>query len=270
MPFPDAKRIIFRKNPLTEVVCQLKFPPILKIDAEVPANFQEAIRAEFPNYREVPSVKIDAPAGIQGAFPIELRKQLGLLKLVAQQTADKNYDFLSEDESWKLTLSRNYIALTAYKYERWERFFERLQKPLRALISIYSPAYFTRIGLRYIDIINRAELKLEKVAWAELLKPFILGFLAIPETQDHVQNFASTYEIGLEDGESKVRIATKLLETVDSGEACFMIDSDFMVNKKVELKDAEERLIYLNIRASRLIQWCITDKLYTALDPQTL
>ena len=47
MPFPDAKRIIFRKNPLTEVVCQLRFPPILKIDAEVPANFQEAIRTEF-------------------------------------------------------------------------------------------------------------------------------------------------------------------------------------------------------------------------------
>jgi len=204
------------------------------------------------------------------AFPIEIKKQLGLLKLVAQQTADKNYDFLSEDESLKLTLSRNFIALTAYKYERWERFYEKLQKPLQALISIYAPAYFTRIGLRYIDIINRTEIKLEKVSWADLLKPFILGLLAIPDTQDYVHNFASTYEIGLKDGESKVRIVTKLLEAVDNGEVCLMIDSDFMINKKTELNDAAEKLIYFNIRASRLIQWCMTDKLYEALDPQVL
>ncbi len=52
MPFPSANRVIFKRNPLKEVICQLRFPPILKIDSEIPANFQDLIRNEFPKYKE--------------------------------------------------------------------------------------------------------------------------------------------------------------------------------------------------------------------------
>ena len=44
MPFPVTKRIIYKKNPLVEVICQLRFPPILSIDTEIPARFQGAIK----------------------------------------------------------------------------------------------------------------------------------------------------------------------------------------------------------------------------------
>ena len=52
MPFPKKDRIIFTKNPLTDVICQLRFPSILKIDTEVPAKFQDKIRDVFPNFTE--------------------------------------------------------------------------------------------------------------------------------------------------------------------------------------------------------------------------
>ncbi|MCH7755956.1 TIGR04255 family protein, partial [candidate division KSB1 bacterium] len=57
MPFPEVKRVIYKKNPLDRVICQLRFSPILKIDAEIPAEFQDMIRADFPNYSE----KTDSP-----------------------------------------------------------------------------------------------------------------------------------------------------------------------------------------------------------------
>lgn len=50
--FPETPRVIYAKNPLFEVICQLRFPAILKIDSEIPAGFQEKLRASFPLFRE--------------------------------------------------------------------------------------------------------------------------------------------------------------------------------------------------------------------------
>ncbi len=270
MPFPDKKRVIFKKNPLVEVVCQLRFPPILRIDAEIPANFQERVRDEFPNYDKVPSVKVTAPSDLPEGVPIEIKKQLDQIKLTVQSDAYRNHEFSSEDGYWKLTLAKTFIALTAKRYEKWEKFSEKIKKPLEALKAFYAPAYFTRIGLRYIDNICKSELNLRDATWSELLKPFVLGLIGTEEMRDSVQTFQSAYEIGLSDNESKVRLVASLGNKIESGEPCFVIDSDFYVVKKTEIDSAFEKLRYFNIRASRLIQWCMTDKLYEALEPQTL
>ena len=43
-------RVIYKNNPLERVLIQLKFPPILLIDSQEPAEFQEKIRSSFPYY----------------------------------------------------------------------------------------------------------------------------------------------------------------------------------------------------------------------------
>lgn len=48
MPFPESKRVFYVKNPLAEVICQLRFPAILRIGAESPHEFQERIRDHLP------------------------------------------------------------------------------------------------------------------------------------------------------------------------------------------------------------------------------
>ncbi len=52
MTFPSRQRIIYERNPLDRVICQVRFPPILRIDSEIPAVFQERIRKDFPEYNE--------------------------------------------------------------------------------------------------------------------------------------------------------------------------------------------------------------------------
>ena len=264
MPFPETKRVIYKKNPLDQVICQLRFPTILKIDAEIPADFQEKIREDFPNFKETSALKVEGPPDVKGPIPLDVLKQ------VLQSSSGKNYKFSSENGQWKVNLTRTFIALTANEYERWEKFKEKLEKPLKALIDIYSPAYFSRIGLRYIDVIRRSRLKLEDVNWNELIQPYILGILSSTVVGEHVQNFKSQYEIRLSDKENIVRIITKLVEPADGGEVCYRIDSDFFKTGKTNINDAMDKLKYFNVRASRLIQWCITEKLHKALEPQTL
>ncbi|GDX40579.1 hypothetical protein LBMAG21_08710 [Armatimonadota bacterium] len=50
MPFPQTNRGIYAKNPLVEVVCQLRFPPILSINQSNLADFQSHIRDVYPLY----------------------------------------------------------------------------------------------------------------------------------------------------------------------------------------------------------------------------
>lgn len=264
MPFPEVKRVIYNKNPLEQVVCQLRFPPILKIDAEIPAEFQESIRQEFPDYSEASEWKVDFSPKFKGQIPPELLAQL------LQSSNGKNYEFFSYDGLWKINLTRTFVALTANRYERWEKFKEKLTTPLNALVEIYSPAYFSRIGLRYVDVIRRSVLDLDGVNWTELLQPHILGVLSVPVIGGFVNSFESKYEMSLADKQSAVRMITKFVEAADNGEICYMLDSDFYNAHKTQIDEAITKLDYLNVRASWLIQWSITNRLHQAMEPKTL
>lgn len=260
MPFPQAKRIIYKNNPLDEVVCQLRFPSILKIDAEIPAEFQESIRKQFPQYAESSEVTLDFPP---------MAADVNIPPQFLKPSETKNYEFTSEDGLWKINLTRTFLALTARKYIRWEEFRDKLNIPLKTLINYYKPTYFSRIGLRYIDVIKRSRLKLENHDWAELLKPFILGIIATPEVGNNTASFENKFKVKLSDNESFVRIITKYVEAQD-GEICFMIDSDFFNTNKTDLTKAIDKLDYFHTLGSRLIQWCITDTLSKAMEPQEL
>jgi uncharacterized protein (TIGR04255 family) len=261
MPFPDIKRMIYKKNPLDKVICQLQFPPNLKIDTEIPALFQEKNKKNFPIYSETNSI-VNIPNEINPAIPKELIDHV--------QRTHANYEFSSENGDWKINLTRTFIALTCNNYQRWESFKEMLDEPLKTLESVYSPPFFTRIGLRYIDVIRRSALNLIDTDWDELFQPYILGLLNSKDIKDRIKTLDNNHEILLSDDISKVKIMTKFVNYIENDELCFMIDSDFYLNKRIELSDSREKLDFFNKRASRLIRWCITDKLHEAMEPNEI
>src|SRR5215216_5336658 len=119
MPFPESKRVFYQKNPLAEVVCQLRFPPILRIDSESPAMFQERIRSEYPLYRRtVAQTQLNLPGLPQP-----------LLQMIAG-AGNATHEFLSGDEVWKVSLARDFLALTTSKYHDWEHFKKQFSGPL--------------------------------------------------------------------------------------------------------------------------------------------
>jgi uncharacterized protein (TIGR04255 family) len=262
MPFPEVKRVLYRKNPLDQVICQFRFSPILKIDAEVPAQFQEQIRNSYPNLSE--SLQWEIPPTASGQLP----PQLGAA--FPQGPGTKNYEFSSEDKHWQINLTRSFMAFSTNNYQRWEEFKVKLKEPFDALIGTYNPGHFTRVGLRYVDVIRRSKLNLMDVPWSDLLQPSISGIIASPDIGSKVKNYQSVAEISLSDNRFTVRIATGLIQAIDSGESCFMIDSDFFNPTRCRVEEAFTTLDYFNSRSSRLIQWCITKFLHDAMEPQDL
>ena len=90
------------------------------------------------------------------------------------------------------------------------------------------------------------------------------------EVGDSVINFDNKYELKLSDNESTVRIRTKFVKAADNGEICYMIDSDFFNTNKTPIDKALPKLDFFNTRSSRLIQWCISEKLYNAMEPEEI
>jgi uncharacterized protein (TIGR04255 family) len=262
MPFPDATRVIYDKNPLDRVICQVRFPSILGIDANPPADFQDKIRAEFPEFREKDEPQIILPRKIQSEFPQDIIRQL-------MPSDVKNYEFASADNNWCVNLTRTFLSLSAKIYTRRSEFQGKLSQPLAALNEIYRPSYFSRIGLRYIDIIDRSELNLRNVPWKDLLQPRILGLLGANEINQEIHAAECKYEIQLDDRGNNVRIITKLV-TSDDNEERFVIDSDFFRSVKTDINNVIETLNFFHETAFRLMRWLITDRLHNAMEPRLI
>lgn len=258
MAFPESDRVIYARNPLTQVVSQLRFPPVLTIEADIPARFQQAIRARFPLFSEV------QPAVPQGLPP-------ALLKLIPAGLGIKTgraYEFATENREWKLILAKDSIALACSRYERWEHFRERLQPALNALAELYAPAFFTRIGLRYVNHIRRSAIGLQNVAWADLIQTYVAPEMATPIAAD-IDDTEHALVVRIDDRGGKVRIYHGLASH-QSGEQVYQIDNDFHTNEKTEVADAMDRLDHFHQQSGNLFRWCIADGLHQAMEPNVV
>ena len=95
--YSTEPRVTYRKNQLGEVICQLRFPEILAIGAKPPVDFQEAIRADYPQY----SSRMESPAPKLTGVPGKMQLQ--------NQPPVTNYQFVSADGRWRVNLTQKFI-----------------------------------------------------------------------------------------------------------------------------------------------------------------
>jgi uncharacterized protein (TIGR04255 family) len=259
MSIPAAPRTVYQKNPLTAVICELRFPPILKIDAEPPAVFQEAVRATYPLYRDE-EAGVPAAAGVPPEVLAILSASGGGRQLRRR--------FASADNLWQVTLSRESLAITTKQYTRWEDFRTHMDRPIAVLSEVYNPSFFVRVGLRYRNVIRRKRLGLSDVRWSDLLRPHIAAELCGPGiTEDEVPHAAHEIQLTLGQHQSTVVLRHGLARTQPGNELVYTIDADFSRQGKIGADDARDTLNYFNERSGSLFRWCIQDRLHTAMEP---
>ena len=265
MPFPAVDRVLYKKKPLEMVVCQLRFPPILRIDTDLPAAFQERVRGNFPDFHISSEFRIEMPGGIGEQIPPELLRQV-----IQSNGITKNYEFQTGDGNWKINLTRTFMALTTKAYIEWDNFRDRFQDPFNALLDIYKPAYFSRIGLRYINKIRRSALGLENVPWRDLLNANLIGMLNSPDIAEYIEGIDLVQRFRLAEEGSIATLISKFGKEGNPPEQVFSIDGDYTFPGKSEIAITIDRLNFLNIRSSRLFRWGISEKLHSAMEPEPL
>jgi len=258
MTFPTSPRVIYDKNTLEEVICQFRFPSILKVTATPPVEFQERVRGKYPLYQEVSTTNVSDL--LPGGLPTDLAR-------LFSGPASTIHDFRSEDSTWRVTLSQNAIALTCYKYRYWEAFQERFSDISRALLEIYAPAFYSRIGLRYKNVIRRSLLDLGGTPWQELLQSHITGELG-SSLASNVRQFSGESIIKLSDENHLVRIRHGLADQSD--EVSFVIDSDFFTEERTPLNAADSVLEEFHGQSGKFFRWCIHTRLHDAMGPRAV
>lgn len=124
MLFSEYARYQYVRSPLVEVICQLRFPAILTINTKEPAEFQEAVRHDFPRYA---ARKEQLPPKVTGLGTPNPKLE--------QQPAVVNHSFVSADGLWKINLTKDFIALSTLRYTQWEDFALRLDQASGAVHS---------------------------------------------------------------------------------------------------------------------------------------
>lgn len=260
--FASGSRCIYRANQLSEVICQLRFPEILSISTTLPDQFQDAIRDQFPQFLRrqespvPPFPGMAAKSALQAASPVI------------------NYQFSSPDNRWRVNLTGRFISLSCSQYTCWEDFAQMLDKPLAAFIQIYRPAYFERIGLRYLNFISRSDLGLEEIPFRQLITPCYLGPIAEEDVQEHSCSRCSVdADMALRGGcRVKVHAGPGMVKRNAQAdkEIKFIFDQDLYMPGKIAVNLSAGALQTLHAQAFPIFRGAITDTLHKALEPEYL
>ena len=257
--FSTEPRVIYRKNQLGEVICQLRFPEILAIGAKPPVDFQEAIRADYPQY----SSRMESPAPKLTGTPGNMSLQ--------NQPPVINYQFMSADGVWRVNLTSKFISLACIRYTGWEEFAAKLDKPLAAFIRVYKPAYFERIGLRYVNFFSRKALNLEGTPYRELIADRYLGVMADEQIlEPNVGRSGVDAEVALRGG-CRVKLHAGPGQVhrggKTDGEVKFIFDQDLYMPGKIAPNLSAPALQTLHAHAWSIFRGAITDEMHDAMEP---
>jgi uncharacterized protein (TIGR04255 family) len=261
MPFEDVQRVIYQKNPLIEVVFQVRIPKYLPIDTEAPAEFQKLVVGEYPIYEPRNMLQIvlgPSPQEAVGRAPSEMFGRM--------------HAFTSADRNWSIQLSGDGLSLITRRYERWEDFKGRIGKALGAFLTTYQLPVLTRIGLRYQNVISRETLGLEGRPWSELLKPYISAEMsqgALDETEILARQ--TTVRIKLEN-DFFLLLRHGLVTHKETQKFAYLIDGDFFTEQQraLNLDDTLATSERLHTHSDRLFRWCITESLHKAMGPKPI
>jgi uncharacterized protein (TIGR04255 family) len=262
MPFPETPRVIYDKNPLAEVICQFRFPTILRISSQDVAPFQEKIREDYPLY------KLEEPVFEMPGVPREL---LGFMEqMMLKPPGFRTHRFLTKDSKRFIALSHEFLALSESDYKQWEAFKGEIEKAEKALREVYKPAFYSRVGLRYKDVISPKSLGLSNKKWSDLLSQYIAGELADEKVAKAINQMKTRCVIGLPEIPGGNVILNHGLVENASGEMHYLIDADFG-KEHVEGADEAFRILdNFHRLAGQLFRWAITETLHNAMQPRTI
>lgn len=138
------------KTPLTYVLAKINFSNIEAIEKFIP-DIQEGIRHTFPNFRKV-TVQF-----------VEVRENQQPSILTRTQ-----WHFMDKDSVTGIFLDNTSVAIHTSKYTQFETLSNQFQSVLEKFSQILQISLLTRIGLRYINLIENN--------LTQYINPGLLGF----------------------------------------------------------------------------------------------
>lgn len=155
---PSVELKTFPTNFLRTVVCEVRFPALISIEQRQVKSVMEAVRKRFPIYVSARAVEIGGSAADSEGEPI--------------------HQFKSRSGTNMLSLKHSSFALETTKYVSFDAFVADLHTVVKACEKLIDSDFYTRVGLRYINLIPidaSKSARLDDWINADLVKPLQAG-----------------------------------------------------------------------------------------------
>jgi uncharacterized protein (TIGR04255 family) len=240
----------YKKKFLTNVIFRLDYNPILKIEEDSPAAFQEEIRKDsYSIYnKEIDKISIIIDSNKSEVPLIEQSKI--------------RHVFNDNDKTKKITLTNNFLSLEYKKYKHFKsEFLPDINKIISTFDKIYKPNNYISLGLRYIN-----QIKLNKgnpFDWEGLVhNSLIYEIYNFIDNKDKIirafkeliikkDTHKIVFHYGIYNPDYPNMIAKKE----------FILDFDGRIDDEIHLCDIEKHLITINEDITALFEKSIGEKL---------
>jgi uncharacterized protein (TIGR04255 family) len=257
LAFPQREdNLRLKRSPLAEVICQVRFPPILTIPETRPVAFQDRVRRRFPDYEVEDNVlfRVDAASGMP-------------LPTAQQQVVNRSHKFISRKRGNTVVLAVDFFSLSSTRYKVWEEFATDLQLVSDAVVVVYDPAHATRVGLRYVNVLDPEKLGLESFAKVvDLLQPELQVLF---KTEVWGEPAEAAVQLALVDEDGAGRLTFRMGKRIQDQKSSLALDFDYFQEDEeglpladlVERCDRYHRVIYDAFR------WCIPEGNLEVFEP---
>lgn len=260
MNFPPVEEVRLKAAPLEKALCQVGFPqePLLE-DEKAIRGFREALKPAYPVFQ--PAAVAASMVGPDGS--------------VQQQPASRIWNFVSVDDSWRIILASNWMALeTQHRYSSIDELADRMFGALEALNKHLPPPRRDRFGVRYLNAL-KAGGDVDRLL--ALVNPALHG-VAATDVVNHEQLWVSVGEMRAlfeEDGGQMAfkyglmppGVPTDITPPFD--QRVFLLDFDVFDVRPTEFDPAAtiDNLRSFHTWIYRAFRWSLSDAGFSECDP---
>ena len=247
--FPQREDVRLERAPLAEVICQVRFPPILRIASEQPVAFQEWVREQFPQL-EVEQDMVVRMAPLEATLP-------------SVKPEPHIFRFKSPDGNTTVSLALNFYALSTTSYTHWKDFLELLQLVNEAAREVYNLPYAVRVGLRYINRLTFENTGASSVReLLAILRPELTVLLRGDCWDEPLQMLNQLLLTGGEDERLTLRSGFR-----GGDEAVFLLDFDYYAEGNIALENLSALCQRYHDVIYNAFHWCIREEKLAVFAP---
>lgn len=226
----------YKRNFLRQAVCELRFPTLMELgESRPPASLVTALRKEYPHLELANEVTLGFGGGVPGS--------------------NNTHIFRSAKLTWAVSIKQSALSIETTAYSDYAHMKERVLRVVEAASKIIDSDFFTRVGLRYINVIDSGTDPTEGWVNPALVAPLSSGHFG------GVQEYAGKVLLGAPDGGCLLQHGIQMKKP-HLGEAVspeYRLDIDTFRNE-VALSDTGAVLEALHAQAFDFFDWAIGPK----------
>jgi len=220
----------YKQSFLRQAVCEFRFPTLMELGGKhPPAVFVAALRRDYPHLEIGDEVALD---------------------LAGESGCNNTHIFRSTELSWTVSLKLNSFSIETTKYTNHDEMRARVLRVVEAAAKIIDADFFTRVGLRYVNVIDSgAEDPVEGWVNSELTGPLLSARF------QGIQDYASRLQLAAPDGGCLIQHGLRLAEGIQVPPT-YIVDVDAF-RTGVAIADTSDVFEAMHQQASEVFDWAL-------------